>query len=633
MKHKWALPLVFALTLPMGLITKGYINPRFTPKDLERDSDLILQLELKATDAKGVAVATVTKVLKGEYKDKEITFDFLAMPVPMQAQGKAVIEAMAAGEHAALFFAGRFQAEGTGMEGGGDKIAGLLHHSGKWSILSLAEGAAGGGKVWEMEKIDEKMLGTFSGGTDMLLRCMTYVLTDPNSEVPVVEKVDWGQKVEVGKTDRKVNAVAAVDLAGDGKLAAFLASPGGDLVYRWNGKAMEDLTAKLGLRSASSVFAWGDFNRDGKLDLASWNGKQLRIHWQKTDGAFAATDVKAGAALRDGCLSLTVLDVGNKPGLLVGTKAWPVILSVKEDGSAEAKPIGAGEFPAKDAGATGQCLVSDFDGDSFPDVVQLCAKGGLFYKGKAPGWEGFASPVRNAVAFGQGRYSACLGDYDHDGLPEIIVVSTEDVPCLYQNLGEGRFSNVLPRSGSFEYISKPGGTGCQTIDINNDGRQDIFVAYETGMAPQVFFNRGFRCFGLSRKLEAQVQEMLPQAAEGQQAGCVADFTGDNAMDMFLVLGNGELCLVPRQAEDPPLAVVATLSAASQDAGPVVVSAIDPNKRSLGAWTISAGGPGAFFGMAEKGTLTLKWRRPGGAMQERQVVVEDKAVRVVLDKAD
>jgi hypothetical protein len=482
-----------------------------------------------------------------------------------------------------------------------------------------------------MEKIDEKMLGTFSGGTDMLLRCITYILTDPNAEVPVTEKVEWGEKIRVGKTDRKVDMVAAVDLAGDGKLAAFVASQAGDQVYRWNGKTMEELTAKLALRSRSSVFAWGDFNGDGRLDLASWDGRQLRVYWQKTGGAFDAVDVKAGDVLKDGCLSLSILDVGQngKPGLLVGTNAWPVVLTLSEDGSAEGRPIAMREFPGKDLGAAGRCVITDFDGDSFPDVVQLCSKGGLFYKGKAPGL--FAAPVRNKIGFGQGHYGVCLGDYDHDGLPDILVVSTEDVPRLYQNLGEGKFSNVLAHSGSFEYITKPGGICCQTIDINNDGRQDIFVAYDAGLAPQVFFNRGFRCFGLARKLESQAQEMLPEAAEGQQAGCVADFTGHNAMDMFIVLNNRELWLIPRQVDETPLAVVATLSTGSRFAGPLVVSAFDQNKRPLGAWTVSVGEPGAFLGMSEPGRLTLKWRWPGGEVQEKQVVVERQAMRVALDR--
>lgn len=625
MNDRRTIPLALALIVAVGATASAYINPNFTPKDLEKDSELILLLEFKDADNTGTAVATMKKVLKGECKDKEVTFDLLAMAEPVQAQGKEVIGTIASGDREALLFAGRYQAEGTGLEGGDGKVAGLLHHGGRWSIMSLADN-----KIWEMEKIDEKMLGTFSGSTDMLVRCMTYLMTDPNAEVPVEEKVNWGGKLRVGKTDRKINLAAAVDLAGDGKLAVLLASDAGDQVYRWNGKTMEDITSKLGLRSKSSVFAWGDFNRDGRLDLASWDGKELSLHAQKPDGTFAAAAVRAGDAFKDGCLSLSVLDVGQngKPGLLIGTKASPVVLTFKEDGSAEGKPLVTGDFPTKELGEAGRCVVADFDGDSFPDVVQLCSRGGLFYKGKSPG--SFALPVKIPVGFGKGQYSVCLGDYDHDGLPELLVVSRDGVPALYQNLGGGRFANMLPGSGSFGYISKSGGIGCQTIDINNDGRQDIFVTYAAGLAPQIFFNRGFRCFGLARKMDAETQASLPQAAQGQQAGCVADFTGHNAMDMFLVLTNGELWLFPRQVEDAALGVVATLSTKSRCAGPVVVTAFDQNQRPLGGWTVSAGEPGALFGMSEPGPLTLKWRFPGGPVQQKEVVVENKARRLYLD---
>ena len=624
MKHRWKLVLAPLMVLAIGVTARAFINPNFTPKDLEKDSELILLLEFKNADAAGKAVATVKKVLKGQCKDKELTFDLLAMAEPVQAYGKQVMATIAGGDHEALLFAGRFQAEGTGLEGGGGKVAGLLHNGGQWSVMSLDN------KTWEMEKIEDKMLGTFSGSTDMLAHCMAYIMADPNAEVPVEEKVDWGGTIQVGKTDRKVNAVAAVDLAGDGKLAAFLAAEAGDQIYRWNGKTMEDVTTKLELRAKSSVFAWGDFHGDGKLALASWDGKQLSVHRQKADGTFAAAVVQAGDALKDGCLSLALLDVGQKgkPGLLVGTKGPPVVLTFKDDGTAAGKPLPRGDFPAQDLGAAGRCLVADFDGDSFPDVVQLFANGGLFYKGQAAG--SFARPVKTQVACGKAPYSVCLGDYDHDGLPEILVVSRDGPPALYQNLGGGKFANVLRGSGSFGYISKPGGTGCQTIDINNDGRQDIFMTYAAGLAPQIFFNRGFRCFGLARKMDAQVQGLLPQAAQGQQAGCVADFSGHDAADMFLVLNSGELWLLPRRVEDTALGVVAALSTKSPNAGPLTVAAFDQNKRALGGWTVSAGGPGAMFGMSEPGPLTLKWRLPGGKLREREVVVENKAKRVVLD---
>ena len=251
MKNRKAILLATAMILVIGVTARAFINPNFTPKDLEKDSELILLLEFKNADDAGKAVATVKKVLKGDCKDKELTFDLLAMAEPVQAAGKQVMATIAGGDRQALLFVGKFQAEGTGLEGGGGKVAGLLHNGGRWSVMSLAD------KTWEMEKREDKMLGTFSGSTDMLVRCMTYVMTDPNAEVPVEEKVDWAGKIPVGKTDRKINAVAAVDLAGDGKLAAFLASDAGDQIYRWNGKTMEDVTSnwRFGRSPRSSLGA------------------------------------------------------------------------------------------------------------------------------------------------------------------------------------------------------------------------------------------------------------------------------------------------------------------------------------------------------------------------------------------
>ena len=258
-----------------------------------------------------------------------------------------------------------------------------------------------------------------------------------------------------------------------------------------------------------------------------------------------------------------------RPGLLVGTKASPVILTFKDDGSAEGKPLVTGDFPAKDLGEAGRCLVADFDGDSYPGRrPNVRSTAGCSTREKAPDRSLRRSRTKSDSA--RDGTACASATTTTTACPISWSSPTDGVPALYQNLGGGKFRNVLPCSGSFGYISKSGGICCQTIDINNDGRQDIFVAYGDGLAPQIFFNRGFRCFGLARKLDSQLQSLLPQAADGQQAGCVADFTGHNAMDMFLVLGNGELWLLPRKVDGTALAAVATLSTNSPCAGPVVV---------------------------------------------------------------
>ena len=75
----------------------------------------------------------------------------------------------------------------------------------------------------------------------------------------------------------------AVDLAGDGRLTLFVASNKGDRLFAFDAKAetFKDVTATRKLRSKSSAFAWGDFNGDARLDLASYDGTTLTGHAQQ----------------------------------------------------------------------------------------------------------------------------------------------------------------------------------------------------------------------------------------------------------------------------------------------------------------------------------------------------------------
>jgi len=255
-------------------------------------------------------------------------------------------------------------------------------------------------------------------------------------------------------------------------------------------------------------------------------------------------------------------------------------------------------------------------------------QGSLLYKATAPG--AFAAPAKASPAVGRGRYGACLGDFDGDGLPDILTTA-EDGNRLWQNEGGGTFSDMLIVSGEIAYISKSGGNGTMAGDFNNDGLQDALVMYTAGMSPQLFFNRGYRSFGHARMVDLGEQKRLPQAAEGQQAGCLGELTGDGALDMALVLANGEVWVFPRKVEDgQALAIVACLPEGGEHVGPVTVSA-RRDKRLFGSQAVVAGGPGACFGVSEAGPVILTWRFPGGKVQQREVIVEEGPVRIVLGK--
>ena len=84
-----------------------------------------------------------------------------------------------------------------------------------------------------------------------------------------------------------------------------------------------------------------------------------------------------------------------------------------------------------------------------------------------------------------------------------VMTLAEDGLGVWQNQGKGQFQNCFGASpvhlvGELTYMSESGAIAGNTCDINNDGRQDIFLVYPAA-APTLFFSRGFRCFGFAHK--------------------------------------------------------------------------------------------------------------------------------------
>jgi len=67
-----------------------------------------------------------------------------------------------------------------------------------------------------------------------------------------------------------------------------------------------------------------------------------------------------------------------------------------------------------------------------------------------------------------------IGDYDGDGRPDIFIVTKTDGCRLFRNLGGYKFEDVTDKAG----VRGPQGAwnlGATFVDINNDGRLDIYV--------------------------------------------------------------------------------------------------------------------------------------------------------------
>jgi hypothetical protein len=226
-----------------------------------------------------------------------------------------------------------------------------------------------------------------------------------------------------------------------------------------------------------------------------------------------------------------------------------------------------------------------------------------------------------------------------DGRTDVFGVA-EDGCRLWHNragraAGELRFEQTVHISGEVAYISKPGGLWGNTCDVNNDGRQDVFFVYGEvpQQGPHIFFNRGFRSFGHAHDIDVTERTLLERLeTKGQQHGIVADFTGDGAQDMAVVLKGGELYFFPRApGKQTPLCARAWLPPGGATVGPVKVTGWN-ERRCLGAWNVTAGSEEGFFGQSMTGPIRLKWRLPGAKeTREAEPTLSDEApvVRVNL----
>ena len=70
--------------------------------------------------------------------------------------------------------------------------------------------------------------------------------------------------------------------------------------------------------------------------------------------------------------------------------------------------------------------------------------------------------------------SVCAGDYDNDGWIDLFVTSYGQ-NVLYRNRGDGRFADTTAAAGLSTTATR-WGSGCTFVDIDRDGRLDLFVA-------------------------------------------------------------------------------------------------------------------------------------------------------------
>lgn len=164
--------------------------------------------------------------------------------------------------------------------------------------------------------------------------------------------------------------------------------------------------------------------------------------------------------------------------------------------------------------------IGDLDGDNKPEVLigsyndtLYCLNGEngtVSWKYKGPGYIG--GPVT-------------LADVDNDGSCDVIFVGGSKVTVL-TNTGSFKWDYAIPNAGqSFR--------GVAVADINNDVYPDVIFGSSTGVLYALNGNNGSMIWNLD--LRAHYGDPL---FELNHAPLVADFDGDDTLDVFIVGGYG-----------------------------------------------------------------------------------------------
>lgn len=297
---------------------------------------------------------------------------------------------------------------------------------------------------------------------------------------------------------RPLSGVSAADWTGP---------RGQDRLFRNRGDGtFEDVTEKAGLSGEgySHAAAAGDMDNDGYPDLYVVNAGRNRLLRNEGDGTFADITAQAGVGDagtgisavfvdvdRDGWLDLFVANYltykpqtesEQNPGAYPGPLAYPGETNVLY------RNVGQGKFEdiTRQAGlhAPGHRAMSvcafDAERDGDPDlyVSNDDTPNALWINDGRGHFKEVAMDVGvafNSIGEAPGSMNAAIGDFNRDGWPDLFITRL-GYGSLYVRNPRGFYEDRIYGSGLGQLTQKYVGWGGATLDYDNDGDPDLFVA-------------------------------------------------------------------------------------------------------------------------------------------------------------
>ena len=312
---------------------------------------------------------------------------------------------------------------------------------------------------------------------------------------------------------------------------------GGDATYSGSGSEtqLQEITpaaANGDVAASGSPFAvgtqpysvaLGDFNRDGKLDLAVANNvdRNVTVLLGNGTGGFTAAignpfgvgagpiNLVAGDFDGDGKLDLAVANhSGNSVTVLLG------------DGTGNFGPAGNGPFPAGSGPIS--IAVGDFNGDGKLDLAiadEASSNNLTVLLGDGTG--NFTAASGSPFTAGALPVSVAAGDFNGDGKLDLVVanINTHTVRLMLGD-GTGKFTEA----GGSPYVTGSEPYSVAVGDFNGDGKLDLATANFGANTVTVLLGDG------TGKFTYDIGNPYPAGTDPYSVA-VGDFNGDGKLDL------------------------------------------------------------------------------------------------------
>src|SRR6266699_4578725 len=281
------------------------------------------------------------------------------------------------------------------------------------------------------------------------------------------------------------SGVALLDYDNDGWLDIYLLNgstvaavkgaepaPRAMLLHNNHDGTFTDVTDKAGvvLGGWSTGATWGDYDRDGLLDLFVPG----YVHYDLDHPILAG---KGGVP--EGACQYRGVNVFCGPLGLLGESDH--LFHNNGDGTFTDVSLKAGV--ADQEGRYGLASVfADLDEDGWPDlIVANDSTPNYLYRNRHDGTFEDVSYMSGFALNEEGRAQAsmgiALGDYNRDGRLDIFITTfSDDYKTLYRNDGDASFTDVSFKAGLGSATIPFLGWGTAFLDFDNDGLLDLFIA-------------------------------------------------------------------------------------------------------------------------------------------------------------